>query len=754
MIKTLYVLDRNKNIIGFISNNGTASTPFFNDKFKQILSTGAETFEFDVIADDKTNRLLIEGNYIMFEYNGSYKMFQIMTIEDDDSSYRIIKSCYCEIVGLELLNSYVRPCTIQGDIVTFFNTILQDSNWKLGRYSPSLVNISKDIDITESKSIYALIQENISAYNNIEIEFRTEFSNNKVTGYYIDVYEDGGRGKVTHKRFEHGTNVTGITRKGDITGFYSALIGEGKNGINFKDIIWSKENGDHCDKPAGQDFLLDDEAHKMFNLDGKYITGLYKTEDTNAYDLIQSTYNKLQEVKKVKYSYEVEVGTKLEEFEQIGIGDTVYVIDNNFNPPILLEARVSELEISFSDYRSNKCTLANFKEVKSNIKSLSKEDIMAEVLEYIKSLEIGMLDKTTIDRLSQYLYAMGIEKDEIDRIVEELNKIANEQLEEEQRNKVQGEYIDILINDSTRKYICDVVKSLKFRLPPAIPAGFSTTLEFATEKDTAPTKFFQEINCWCYGVDCWNGGLVPFADTTYTIVLTPNTDTNIVQKYRGNVTKVSHGGSYSSYENKTSYVEKVREVMQSYYYVRDKFIYNTITPFSFKDPATATNKPKWQTNGKFHIDCSTFVHFVIRGITYEQSTYAIPTKSPYFLSNKYDYSFVLDASISDRDRYASDMARACIEQGWQLNIDMTNRANWKQLRAGDIVFWAKRYGEESFEFKERYMKVGHVAIVSTVLEDGDVTTYESTSGLNNSILNRRLSANYPDKILFVARPRR
>ncbi|WP_434794428.1 hypothetical protein TPDSL_14090 [Terrisporobacter petrolearius] len=416
MIKTLYVLDRNKNIIGFISNNGSASTPFFNDKFTQILSSGAETFEFDVVADDKTNILLIEGNYIMFEYNGRYKMFQIMTAEDDDSSYQIIKSCYCEIVGLELLNSYVRPCTVRGDIVTFFNVILQDSNWQLGKYSPSLVNISKDIDITESKSIYTLIQENISTYNNIEIEFRTEFSNNKVTGYYIDVCEDGGRGKVTHKRFEHGTNVSGITRKGDITGFYSALIGEGKNGINFKDIIWSKENGDPCDKPAGQDFLLDDAAHKMFSLDGKYITGLYKTEDTNAYDLILSTYNKLQEVKNIKYSYEVEVGMKLEEFEQVEIGDTVYVIDNNFNPPLLLEARVSKLEISFSDYRSNKCTLDNFKEVKGKIKNWGKNDIIKDTIDQLTGFK-GKLTQADIDRIREFLADLDIQSEAIEKLL-------------------------------------------------------------------------------------------------------------------------------------------------------------------------------------------------------------------------------------------------------------------------------------------------------------------------------------------------
>ncbi len=738
MIKTLYVLDRNKNIIGFISNG--SATPFFNDKFTQILASGAETFEFDVVADDKTNRLLIEGNYIMFEYNGSFKMFQIMTIEDNDSSYRVIKSCYCEIVGLELLNSYVRPCTIQGDIVTFFKTLLKDSNWQLGRYSSSLVNISKSIDITESKSIYTLIQENISTYNNIEIEFRIEFDNNKVTGYYIDVYEDGGRGAVTHKRFEHGTNVTGITRKGDITGFYSALIGEGKDGINFKDIEWKKINGDPLNKPKGQDFLLDEEAHKMFNLEGKYITGLYKCDDTNPHDLIQSTYNKLQEVKKVKYSYEVEVGMKLEEFEQIGMGDTVYVIDNNFNPPILLEARVSELEISFSDYRNNKCTLSNYKEVKSKIKSLSKEDIMNEVLDYLAKLEIGILTEADMKILRDYMEKMNFTKEEIDLLFSKYKDVMN-------GIDLEGSVINVTL-ENKRYYKCNVLDKLNLNVTNTTDSNFKSIIEFRTGYDCYPMKLFQTNDVWMVGEDCRNGVLINKADTKYRITVTYINNAEYPRKFKGEVEILSRGtGEYLVYPKFSKSAEMINLSLQ-YYNNRNLFKYNQLTPLSYyvqgRKPSDYADK--WKTDNLYHIDCSTFTNSLYRARGYNNSIYK---NLDYGMgaSKKYGWGF-------DIGRTASDQAKWCIENGYQLDISTTDETAWWNLQPGDLVFWSARSETSETNVEGRYMQVGHVAIVRTPKTSSGTTTTMEVSTTGNVVLNRTLQINFPEKILFFARVRR
>ena len=72
-------------------------------------------------------------------------------------------------------------------------------------------------------------------------------------------------------------------------------------------------------------------------------------------------------MKEPRFDYEVDLALTSAEYEDIKIGDTNYVIDHDYNPPILLEARIGKLELSLSDSRQNKCTLSNYKEVVSKI---------------------------------------------------------------------------------------------------------------------------------------------------------------------------------------------------------------------------------------------------------------------------------------------------------------------------------------------------------------------------------------------------
>ena len=56
LVTDIYVLDRNKQKIDVLSNNGTnPNSPFFNDIFKSYLETGAESFEFSTIVNERTN---------------------------------------------------------------------------------------------------------------------------------------------------------------------------------------------------------------------------------------------------------------------------------------------------------------------------------------------------------------------------------------------------------------------------------------------------------------------------------------------------------------------------------------------------------------------------------------------------------------------------------------------------------------------------------------------------------------------------
>lgn len=372
MVETIFILDPNKNVIGQLSNNGTSpSAPFFDDMYISELSNGSETYEFSTVSNSITNDIISLGNHVVFKYDDKYKMFQIMDTEESHSDGEEFITCYCEMAGLELLTDYCEPFKIEGNVVSFFNTVLQDTNWQLGMYSSSLVDNIQTVKNETYNNVYKIIQENIPTFGNIEIEYRVNFENNRLTGYFIDVFSNEGRGNKTYKRFEYGENVSGVVRKRNLNDFASAMIGVGKDNLTFKDVVWSTAKGDPADKPAGQDFIVDIEANNKYNKSGRYIKGLFEdSEITNGQDLLLKTWEKLQEVKEPKFDYEIDISLVSDEYSDVMIGDTVYVADFDYNPPMFLEARVGKLELSFSDPTKNKCTLSNYKEIASKIREV------------------------------------------------------------------------------------------------------------------------------------------------------------------------------------------------------------------------------------------------------------------------------------------------------------------------------------------------------------------------------------------------
>ena len=235
MTDMLFILDRNKNVIGYFSNNGADPiAPFLMINMYQSFANGAETYEFSTLNNAITSELLELGNYVLFKHGNKYKMFQIMDIEDNHSNGQQIITCYCEMAGLELLTDYCDPFEIEGNIELFFNTVLQDTNWRLGGYSASLKTNIQKVKVDKYTNVYKVIQDNISIYGNIEIEFRVEFENNRLLGFFIDVYANGERGSKVYKRFEYGENVSGITRKINLNDFTSAMIGIGEIILHLK----------------------------------------------------------------------------------------------------------------------------------------------------------------------------------------------------------------------------------------------------------------------------------------------------------------------------------------------------------------------------------------------------------------------------------------------------------------------------------------------------------------------------------------
>lgn len=405
MLDNVFILDRNKKVVATLSLKG--SNPFFDFSYKEYLETGASTFDFSIVLNDELSECVTERNFVLFKRNNKLKMFQIMTCQDEEHIDNVIRIVSSETIGLELTNSYVRETNFEGNVKKFLEVILQDTNYEIGEVSETLEDEIRTVNITEPTSVYELIQNAIDIYNNVEFEFDVKCIDS-VNGDYkllVNCYADGERGTKKYRRFDYDFNAYGMSRSGDATDFCSGLIGVGANGITFKDIEWRKGVGDPLDKPLGQDFLLDPKAHEMFSNGDRYILGKYSSNATSAIDLLWETYYKLQEVKQVKYSYEVPVYLTEEEYEDVEIGDTNYIVNDKFNPPLQLEARVNEFEIT--DTQSI-LTFANYKEVKSRIQDLNKNSLVTK------------LSEAEILALQQYLSQLDINQAEIDRILKDL----------------------------------------------------------------------------------------------------------------------------------------------------------------------------------------------------------------------------------------------------------------------------------------------------------------------------------------------
>lgn len=386
MVSNVFILDKNLKTKLILSING--HNTFFKDLYDLDLSTGTESYEFSTTAED-----INESDYIMFHYHGDYKLFQIIDIEQEHREGKIITSVYGESACLELLNGVTDPImNEEGKALSmtageFIDRVLTRSDWQRKRYSSSLDNKVVDVKIEKTKQIWPVIQEYMKEFG-YEITTRVKYENGHVKKKYIDVYAEGELGNKTCKRFEYNRNVKGITKKKNLYDFCTALILETKQ--DTQGIMYGIKDGnvlkpkDGIIKGPDANAVCAVDNNKIYNAGKDWIYGVYEDNDSGSgTEAVEKAVEELKRRSVPKFDYECDTAVSYAEYENINIGDTVYVIDHTFNPIITLEARVGKLEISFTDRDNCKCTLSNYKEIKTRI---TADD------SHIKEL----LDKTTI----------------------------------------------------------------------------------------------------------------------------------------------------------------------------------------------------------------------------------------------------------------------------------------------------------------------------------------------------------------------
>lgn len=352
----IFILNNNLQVVGTLSKPGVTNkaTAYFNDTLNIDLFTGAETFSFETFGNSREAIHVEGGNYIALRHEGVYKLFQIVEVNSIHSTEHI-KEAYCEMAGIELINEILRatnmPATNLKQALTF---ALQDTDYQIGYLDSSLADVHS-IELKEPTKVYNFLQNYIVGLFGAEISFSVEIQGNRVVGKYVNCHAQ--RGAFNGVRFEYGQNVTRVKKSVDYSELATALVCQGKNGTTISSV-------EEADKPLGQDWIGDENAYLTYSKNGQHIFDIFKFDTESPAELLREARKELANRCTPKFKYEVDVELLGAE---VNIGDTVYVVDNEFNPPLHLSARVSQLQICTTDPTQSKCVLSNYKEVVSKI---------------------------------------------------------------------------------------------------------------------------------------------------------------------------------------------------------------------------------------------------------------------------------------------------------------------------------------------------------------------------------------------------
>ena len=382
----LTIHDSNLRKVAFVDNEKQGTLNYFNDTWTRYLETGSSTFDFTVfkkaiisdIGRKRTYNALNEKAFVSFQYKGKTYLHTIRKVEENE---KVIK-CYSINLNLELINEYANP--YKSSKAMSFKEFCEEMGLlnytflKIGINEVSDKKISAEWEGTDTKLNRLLsLAKKFSA----EIEFDTRLNDDSsIESFMVNVYHEHddsyqGVGQVSSTVLEYGKNLKTITRTIDKTGIYNSVKPTGKDDHgNVIDISglgsWSVNNakgerefyqlGAHLVAPLSMQMYPSTFTHSTGTLD-QYIRKDMTVESSNPEVIRSTAYRELKKNCYPAVTYEAEG------FADLEIGDTVKVYDDGFSPTLLLEMRVSEQVISFTNPRNNKTTFSNAKALENRL---------------------------------------------------------------------------------------------------------------------------------------------------------------------------------------------------------------------------------------------------------------------------------------------------------------------------------------------------------------------------------------------------
>ena len=366
------VLNTHDTVEGFLDNEAPEALHYYDDELHEYLQGSAYTFTFTASADHEDAQYLVEGNKLAFVYREKEYYLNIMRVEADE--YEITVEAY----GLlfELLNEEKEKYSAASAMTfaQYMAVIDYEQTIKIGINEVADKKIKTEWTGTDTilARIYSLANT-FSAEVEFVVELNDDYSLKQITMNVYKEHTDEYQGMGTRRTditLRYGVDVEGITKTSDITELYTAIRPFGKDGLTVTSLNkteYDAEGNVEFSSPSGNRNILAVQARDRFpsNLMSKendrYIAKIFDYDTDNVNMLYGQALAELKKICVPQVSYEVKG------YFDTNIGDTVDIEDDEYNPIIYLEARVSEQVRSFTDPTKNKTTFSNFRELQSQI---------------------------------------------------------------------------------------------------------------------------------------------------------------------------------------------------------------------------------------------------------------------------------------------------------------------------------------------------------------------------------------------------
>lgn len=360
----IYVLNRARETLATTSS-------IYDDKHTLTLDAGSSSYEFKIDKADEASQCMDSGNYIVLQ-NDDGKTWLFTILDYEETQYT--KTVYAEDAGIELLNKACDIWKSSGphSFEYYFNIVTSGTPWKLG--VNQLAGLERTLKYEGRDTGLGRLLSILKGFDNAECTFDVTVKMNAPSEFKINVYKQVGSDR-SDVQMVYNHELNNITKKESRAEFVTALCGVGgtvtppegqetaeQKNIDFADLEYNK---DGLVTTKGDKFLRAVDANKRFN-PGQvtYIEAFYEYDTQSASELLNRTITRLKTYSEPQYTYTADV--KVID-STLKIGDTVTIIDHDYNPALYLSARVAKLEKSYTDPSQNTIEFCNYRLLSSRL---------------------------------------------------------------------------------------------------------------------------------------------------------------------------------------------------------------------------------------------------------------------------------------------------------------------------------------------------------------------------------------------------